>query len=49
MYTSYYLCRYNLPLANKAIADELHFSKSDMSSIISAQLLAYAIGQIVNG
>ena len=49
MYTSYYLCRYNLPLANKAIADELHFSKSDMSSIISAQLLAYAIGQIING
>jgi OPA family glycerol-3-phosphate transporter-like MFS transporter len=49
MYTSYYLCRYNLPLVNKAIADEFHFSKSDMSSIISAQLLAYAIGQIVNG
>ena len=49
MYTSYYLCRYNLPLANKAIADELHFLKSDMSSIISAQLLAYAIGQIING
>jgi len=49
MYTSYYLCRYNLPLANKAIADEFHFSKSDMSSIISAQLLAYAIGQIING
>ena len=49
MYTSYYLCRYNLPLANKAIADEFHFSKSDMSTIISAQLLAYAIGQIVNG
>jgi OPA family glycerol-3-phosphate transporter-like MFS transporter len=49
MYTSFYLCRYNLPLANKAIADEFHFSKSDMSSIISAQLLAYAIGQIVNG
>jgi len=49
MYTSYYLCRYNLPLANKAIADEFHFSKSDMSSIISAQLLAYAIGQLING
>jgi MFS transporter, OPA family, glycerol-3-phosphate transporter len=49
MYTSYYLCRYNLPLANKSIADELHFLKSDMSTIISAQLLAYAIGQIING
>jgi MFS transporter, OPA family, glycerol-3-phosphate transporter len=49
MYTSYYLCRYNFSLANKSIADEFHFTKSDMSSIISAQLLAYAIGQIVNG
>ncbi|MDD3180875.1 MAG: MFS transporter [Opitutaceae bacterium] len=49
MYTSYYLCRYNLSLANKSIAAEFNFSKSDMSSIISAQLLAYAIGQAVNG
>ena len=49
MYTSYYLCRYNFTLANKAIADEFHFSKSDMSTIISTQLLAYAVGQIVNG
>jgi OPA family glycerol-3-phosphate transporter-like MFS transporter len=49
MYTSYYLCRYNFSLANKSIADEFHFTKSDMSSIISAQLLAYAFGQIING
>jgi MFS transporter, OPA family, glycerol-3-phosphate transporter len=49
LYTSYYLCRYNFSLANKSIADEFHFTKSDMSSIISAQLLAYAIGQIING
>jgi OPA family glycerol-3-phosphate transporter-like MFS transporter len=49
MYTSYYLCRYNLSLANKSIADEFHFTKSEMSTIISAALLAYAIGQIVNG
>jgi OPA family glycerol-3-phosphate transporter-like MFS transporter len=49
MYTSYYLCRYNFSLANKAIADEFHFSKSDISTIISAQLLAYACGQIING
>jgi OPA family glycerol-3-phosphate transporter-like MFS transporter len=49
MYTSYYLCRYNLPLANKAISDEFHFSKSEISSVISASLLAYAVGQIVNG
>src|SRR5882757_1827459 len=49
MYTSFYLCRYNFSLANKSIADEFHFTKSDMSTIISAQLLAYAVGQIING
>jgi OPA family glycerol-3-phosphate transporter-like MFS transporter len=49
MYTSFYLCRYNLSLANKAMSDEFHFSKSQMSSIISGALLAYAIGQVVNG
>jgi OPA family glycerol-3-phosphate transporter-like MFS transporter len=49
MYTSYYLCRYNFSLANKSIADEFHFTKSDMSSIIAAQLFAYAVGQIING
>jgi len=49
MYTSYYLCRYNLPLANKSISDEFHFSKSQITDVISLALLAYAIGQIVNG
>ncbi|MBI4622271.1 MAG: MFS transporter [Verrucomicrobia bacterium] len=49
MYTSYYLCRYNLSLANKSIAEEFHFTKSNMSDIIAAQLFAYAIGQAVNG
>ena len=49
MYTSFYLCRYNLSIANKSISDEFGFSKSEMSTIISSALLAYAIGQIVNG
>ena len=49
LYTSFYMCRYNLPLANKSIADEFGYSKSDMSDIISTQLYAYAIGQVVNG
>jgi len=49
LYTSYYLCRYNFSLANKGIADEFGFTKSEISTIISAQLLAYAIGQAVNG
>ncbi len=49
LYTSFYMCRYNLPLANGAIAGEFGFSKADMGWIISAQLFAYAIGQVVNG
>lgn len=49
LYTSYYMCRYNLSLANKSISDEYGFSKTDMSSIIGTALLAYAFGLIVNG
>lgn len=49
LYTSYYMCRYNLSLANKSISDEFGFSKTDMSTIITTALLAYAFGQIVNG
>ena len=49
MYTSYYLCRYNFSYANKAIADEFHFSKSDMSTILSVNFIAYGCGQIING
>ncbi len=49
MYTSYYLCRYNLSLSNKAISDEFGFSKAQMGTIISSALLAYAFGQILNG
>src|SRR5437016_14625392 len=49
MYTSYYLCRYNLSLSNKAISDELGFSKGQMGKIISAQLICYAAGQALNG
>jgi OPA family glycerol-3-phosphate transporter-like MFS transporter len=43
------MCRYNLPLANKAISTELGFSKADMGAIITTALLAYACGQIING
>ncbi len=49
MYTSYYLCRYNLSLTNKAISDEFGFSKAQMGTIISSALLCYAFGQIING
>ncbi len=43
------MCRYNLPLANGAIAKEYHFNDTEMGWIIAATLLAYACGQIING
>jgi len=49
LYTSFYLCRYNFPIANKAIADEFHFNKAQMGTIVTTVALAYAFGQIING
>ena len=49
MYTTYYLCRYNFSYANKSIADEFGFNKSDMSTILSVNFVVYGCGQIING
>lgn len=49
LYTSFYLCRYNLSIANKSISDEFNFSRADMGVIITTALLTYAFGQIING
>ena len=49
LYTSFYTCRYNLPIANKSISEEFGFTKGQMGSIITTALLAYAFGQIING
>jgi len=49
LYTSFYLCRYNLSIANKSISDEFGFSHADMGVIITTALLTYAFGQIING
>jgi MFS transporter, OPA family, glycerol-3-phosphate transporter len=49
LYTSFYMCRYNLSLANGPISAEFGFSKSQMGQIITIALLAYACGQIING
>src|SRR5256714_2221871 len=49
LYTSFYMCRYNFSIANKAISEEFGFSRSDMGAIITTALLAYACGQIING
>jgi len=49
LYTSFYMCRYNLSIANKSISDQFGFSRAQMGSIITTALLAYACGQIING
>jgi OPA family glycerol-3-phosphate transporter-like MFS transporter len=49
LYTSFYMCRYNLPLAGGAIRSEFGFSRAQLGTIITTQLLAYACGQIING
>ncbi len=49
LYTSFYMCRYNLPLAGGAICSEFGFSRAQFGTIITTQLLAYACGQIING
>jgi len=49
LYTSFYMCRYNLPLASGAIRSEFGFSRAQLGTIITTQLLAYACGQIING
>jgi MFS transporter, OPA family, glycerol-3-phosphate transporter len=49
LYTSFYMCRYNLSIANKSISEEFGFSRADMGYIITTALFAYACGQIING
>ena len=49
LYTSFYMCRYNLSIANKSISQEFAFTRADMGTIITTALLAYAFGQIING
>jgi OPA family glycerol-3-phosphate transporter-like MFS transporter len=49
LYTSFYMCRYNLSIANKSISEEFGYSRADMGLIITTALFAYACGQIING
>ena len=49
LYTSFYMCRYNLSLANNSISQEYGFSHEQVGTIITTMLLAYAFGQIING
>ncbi len=49
LYTSFYMCRYNLSIANKSISEQYGFSRAQMGVIITTALFAYACGQIING
>lgn len=49
MYASYYMCRYNFPIANKTISEKFGFSREEMGWIIAATMWAYAFGQLLNG
>lgn len=49
LYTSFYMCRYNISIANKAISDEYGFTKENMGDILASFFYAYAFGQVVNG
>lgn len=49
LYTSFYMCRYNLSIANREISSEFGFNRAQMGTIITTALFAYACGQIING
>lgn len=48
-YASYYMCRYNWAVANKTIADQFHFSNSDIGWVMTVAFWSYALGQLING
>src|SRR5208282_4071177 len=49
LYTCFYMCRYNLSIANKSLSQEFGFSRTQIGTIITTALFAYACGQIING
>ena len=49
LYTSFYMCRYNLSLANKSMSEEYGFTRGQLGAIITTMSLAYGCGQIING
>lgn len=49
MYASYYMCRYNMPIALKNIGDTFHWNCEQLGWIITAMFWSYAIGQLING
>jgi sugar phosphate permease len=48
-YASFYLLRVNYSVAIPVIQDEFGFSNTDVGIIATSLLLAYAVGQFING
>jgi OPA family glycerol-3-phosphate transporter-like MFS transporter len=48
-YFSYYLCRYNMPMAKTRLCETFQWDTAEFGMILSALLLAYAVGQFVSG
>ena len=49
MYATYYLARVNISLAQPIIRDDLGFDDVQMGWIATGMLIAYGIGQVING
>ena len=48
-YFAFYLCRYNMPMANTRICDTFSWGPSQISIVFTSLTVMYAIGQFVNG
>jgi len=48
-YSSYYLCRFNMPVVKTPMCAAFSWNAQDMGVIFTAFLLTYAVGQFVNG
>ena len=48
-YFSFYLCRYNMPMAKSRLSDTFSWSNEEIGIVFTALLAMYAVGQFVNG
>ena len=48
-YGSFYFCRNNLSVALPGLGAELHYSKTQLGTVLMALKLAYGAGQFING
>ena len=48
-YGSFYFCRNNLGVALPGLTEELHYTKSQLGTVLMALKLAYGVGQFING